>query len=267
MIKRLSKNVVKLLANNASPMTNTGTNCYLIGSGSDRILIDTGSPNDESCVDALTEFISSNPVKISKIICTHWHPDHTGGVSSLQKVIGNSCLYKHPRIDYTVGRSYPNAGEKLPSGASFKLEDHGWNNLSDNEVINVETGLGLEIMFTPGHANDHICLWLEADNVLFSGDNILGGSTAVFDNYFEYMKSLIRIRDFLSTKQNAKIYPGHGEMIENGLEMVNYYIEHRIQRENQILSNLSEIDEKTVEELVETIYVDLNPMLIPGMVT
>jgi len=71
-------------------MTNTGTNCYLIGSSSDRILIDTGSPNENSCVDALTKFISSNPVKISKIICTHWHPDHTGGVSSLVDIIGNS---------------------------------------------------------------------------------------------------------------------------------------------------------------------------------
>ena len=56
-------------------------------------------------------------------------------------------------------------------------------------------------------------------------------------------------------------------MIENGLEMVNYYIEHRLQRENQILSNLSRDRGKTVEELVEAIYVDLNPMLIPGMVT
>ena len=193
MIQRLSKNVVKLLANNASPMTSTGTNCYLIGSGSDRILIDTGSPDDGSCVDALSKYISSNPVKISKIICTHWHPDHTGGVSSLSNVIGNSDLYKHPQVEYTVGRSYPNAGEKLPSGASYKLEKLNWNNLSDNDVINVEPGLGLEILFMPGHANDHICLWLEADNVLFSGDNILGGSTAVFDNYFEYMKSLIRI--------------------------------------------------------------------------
>ena len=56
-------------------------------------------------------------------------------------------------------------------------------------------------------------------------------------------------------------------MIENGLEMVNYYIEHRLQRENRILSNLSRDVGKTVEELVEAIYVDLNPMLIPGMVT
>ena len=56
-------------------------------------------------------------------------------------------------------------------------------------------------------------------------------------------------------------------MIENGLEMVNHYIEHRLQRENQILSNLSHAKGKTIEELVEAIYVDLNPMLIPGMVT
>ena len=75
------------------------------------------------------------------------------------------------------------------------------------------------------------------------------------------------MRDFLSAKQNPKIYPGHGEMIDNGLEIVNYYIEHRLQRENQILSNLSKAEEKTVEQLVEAIYVDLNPMLIPGTIT
>ena len=81
-----------------------------------------------------------------------------------------------------------------------------------------------------------------------------------------FSKTNKRIRDFLRTKENAKIYPGHGEMIENGLEIVDYYIEHRLQRENQILSNLSKVEEKTVEELVGEIYVDLNPMLIPGMV-
>ena len=107
--------------------------------------------------------------------------------------------------DYTVGRSYPNAGEKLPSGASYKLENLEWNNLSDNDVINVEPGLGLEILFTPGHADDHVCLWLEADNVLFAGDNILGGSTTVFDNYFEYMKSLIRIGSRICSSEFASI--------------------------------------------------------------
>merc|ERR1712142_709680 len=184
MIQRLSTNVVKLLANNASPMTNTGTNCYLIGSGSSRILIDTGSPDDGSCRDALSKF-PQPALKIEKIICTHWHPDHTGGVSSLANIIGETNLYKHPQIEYCVGRSYPDAGEKLPSGATYKMENLNWNELSDSDVINIEPGLGLEILFTPGHVNDHICLWLEAENVLFSGDNILGGSTAVFDNYFD----------------------------------------------------------------------------------
>ena len=60
MIQRLSKNVIKLVANNASPMTNTGTNCYLVGSGAERILIDTGSPDEESCLAAMSKFISDN---------------------------------------------------------------------------------------------------------------------------------------------------------------------------------------------------------------
>ena len=87
MIQRLSSKVIRILANNPSPMTHTGTNCYLIGSGSSRILIDTGSPDDESCSVPLLNLTKSENCTVDKIICTHWHPDHTGGIDSILRVL------------------------------------------------------------------------------------------------------------------------------------------------------------------------------------
>jgi ribonuclease/clavin/mitogillin len=86
MIKRLSPKVIRILANNASPFIGTGTNCYLVGKGQNRILIDTGSPGDKSCLAFLNEVLKEEKCCVNKIIITHWHYDHIGG---LQEIISN----------------------------------------------------------------------------------------------------------------------------------------------------------------------------------
>ena len=98
---------------------------------------------------------------------------------------GNSCpTFKHSKVPYQIGRSYPGAGEFLPSGNKFKVLDEGdFEKIENDDVINIENDVNLVVKFTPGHADDHICLLLETPKLsaLFSGDNILGGTTAVFD--------------------------------------------------------------------------------------
>ena len=182
-------------------------------------------------------------IELERIVCTHWHPDHTGGITELQSAYGNSCpTFKHSKVPYQIGRSYPGAGEFLPSGNKFKILDEAdFEKIENDDVINIENDVNLVVKFTPGHADDHICLLLETPKLsaLFSGDNILGETTAVFDNYYSYMNSLNQLKQLIPS--GIPIYPGHGEMIENGRERIQFYIDHRLEREQQILNQLGQI--------------------------
>ena len=90
------------------------------------------------------------------------------------------------------------------------------------------------------------------ERILFSGDNILGGTTCVFDNYELYMKSLGRLRELSRRDGKVGICPGHGEFIEDGLERIEFYIQHRQQREDQILAHLSKSNfQKTISQKSE----------------
>jgi ribonuclease/clavin/mitogillin len=93
----------------------------------------------------------------------------------------------------------------------------------------------------------------------FSGDNILGDSTTVIDNYNAYMKSLEKMKRF----GKCKIFPGHGDEIENGLERVEFYINHRRMRETQIVEQL-ETGHKSISDIVKVLYADIPEVLHPA---
>jgi len=114
-------------------------------------------------------------------------------------------------------------------------------------------GYTLRAVHTPGHAQDHICYYLEEERALFTGDVILGVGTTVIPqdggNLGHYLATLRR----LQTLDLARIYPGHGPVIENPQEKLVEYLEHRLMRERQILAEL-EGGGKRVPEMVRSIY-------------
>lgn len=80
----------------------------------------------------------------------------------------------------------------------------------------------------------------------------MGEGTAVFEDLYDYMNSLNLI---LNLKPNV-IYPGHGPEVKEPLPKIKFYIEHRKQREQQILNVLKKMDGKkvTAENIVKIIY-------------
>lgn len=89
---------------------------------------------------------------------------------------------------------------------------------------------------------------------MFTGDNVLGHGTAVFEELATYLDSLAHMRKQFS----GRAYPGHGAMIEDGHGKITEYINHRKQREEEILQALSKVDgEATPLELVKVVYEDL----------
>lgn len=79
---------------------------------------------------------------------------------------------------------------------------------------------------------------------MFTGDNVLGHGTTVFEDLETYMTSLERMKDQVS----GRAYPGHGPVIDNGRERIIEYIEHRHQREREVLHALAEAGKATESE-------------------
>jgi endoribonuclease LACTB2 len=171
-------------------------------------LIDTGE-GKPAWIQALKSVLASENASIDRAILTHWHPDHIGGVKDL---LGHS-------VDVVVHKNQPH---------------EGWEDIKDGQRFET-AGATLRAFHCPGHTTDHMALILEEEDAMFTGDNVLGHGTAVFEDLITYVKSL----EGMSAQFSGRAYPGHGAVIEDGKSKVIEYIKHRKEREDQVLGVLS----------------------------
>lgn len=149
-------------------------------------------------------------IEIAYVLLTHWHGDHTGGVSHL-------AHYDSKYAD----RVYKNQ------------PDSGQNPIRDGEVFRVE-GATVRAVFTPGHARDHMCFALDEENALFTGDNVLGHGYSVVEDLGTYVESLHTMQD----QQCQFGYPAHGERIVDLPAKVSEYLRHKETRIRQVYTAL-----------------------------
>ncbi len=228
-----SDRVVVALGMNPGPFTGPGTNTYLVGTGSRRLLLDTGDGRDDYW-PVLDRALDRAGCEIEGIVLTHGHPDHIGGVKGVMERYGEVPVHKcpWPEVDGQLGVPV----EPLADGGAVRTE-----------------GATLRAVFTPGHCQDHLCFVLEEERAVFSGDNVLGVGTTVIPSrggsLAEYMASLER----LEAESPTRIYPAHGPCIEDGPAKLREYIEHRLDRERQILAAIDAGD-RSVTEIVRRVY-------------
>lgn len=192
-----------------------GTNTYIVGTGPKRILVDTGQgiPQWAQWISAAIE---EHGIAIEKVLLTHWHGDHTGGVPDLVRM--------YPELEGSIYKNRPDAGQKP---------------ISDGEVFKTE-GATIRATFTPGHSIDHMCFLLQEEQALFTGDNMLGHGTTAVEDLGTYMNSL-----FVMQKQNCKIgYPGHGEVICDLKLVMQTEIGRKQRRERQIIAGLKTLQKR-----------------------
>jgi len=256
LVSQLSGRVWRVLGRNPSDFSLTGTNMYVVGTGKKRILIDAGEGRPGVLEDLVEVLKAEGCEGLSQIIITHWHHDHLLGLPSLLQHFGQVPVRKYMPEAGTA------AGERGPNHQGWTFDPVGFTAdvqiaaLTDGEVIECE-GSHLEVLYTPGHANDHVCLFLKEEQALFTGDNVLGWGTGVFVDLQKYLTSLRRMRD----SNPAKLYPAHGPVVGAGeaapwLEM---YIRHREERIEQVVAALRSIERGTalsVEEIVSLVYKD-----------
>jgi ribonuclease/clavin/mitogillin len=131
----------------------------------------------------------------------------------------------------------------------------GQTNIENGQQFKVE-GATLRAFHCPGHTQDHMALILEEEDALFTGDNVLGHGTAVFEDLPTYMQSL----SAMSKEVNGKGYPGHGAVIDDCKSKINEYIKHRETREKEVVEVLgrgAEGEGLGSMELVRIIYQDV----------
>lgn len=137
--------------------------------------------------------------------------------------------------------------------------------MEDGQHFSVE-GASLRAVYSPGHTQDHIALVLEGEDAMFTGDNVLGHGTAVFEDLLTYLRSL----ETMKGKFGGRAYPGHGAVLEDGPGKIVEYIKHRQLREDQVIHVMKspktsspvveaqgEPDEWTSMEIVKIIYKDV----------
>lgn len=230
LVSRLSSRVIRILGCNKGILTLQGTNTYLVGTGTRRILIDAGEEKySNEYTKLLREVLEKEKATIQHLLITHYHHDHLGGVNyvlDMLKTIDttgcSSTVWKLPRA----------SNDKNSTKLEMQVQ---WENLKDKQEIEVE-GAKLRTEYSPGHTSDHACFMLEDEKILFSGDCVLGEGTVVFEDLETY---LVTLRKMLGM-QAKMIYPGHGPVVEDPEAVINYYIEHRLKRENDILGILQQ---------------------------
>ncbi|CAG8891941.1 unnamed protein product [Penicillium nalgiovense] len=183
-VAELSTEVVRILGGNPGDMQLQGTNTYLVGSGQKRILIDTG----QGCpiwLTTLINYLDQHQLSISQVLLTHWHTDHTGGLSAL--------LAQYPHLATAVYKAHPDQNQQsIRNGQTFTGQ-----------------GTTLRALFTPGHSQDHMCFVLEESGAMFTGDNVLGhGSSVVVEDLGRYMKSLQVMTQSARNEEITVGYPG-----------------------------------------------------------
>lgn len=221
-VTKLSSRVVRVLGLNPGPFTLQGTNTYLVGSGRQRMLIDTGDGRAEY-LELLDSIMEKEDITLCKILITHWHPDHSGGIAPILK------KYPHNLIQ-AFKKAFP-AQDHNFAGRIIDLDF----NTFEPEPIKVE-GATVVPISTPGHTLDHVSFYLVEESVLFSGDCILGEGTTTFKDLSTYLATLNKL--LLMFPPIKHIYPGHGHVVMNGREKIVEYIKHREERENLIFEIL-----------------------------
>ncbi len=247
---RVSPRIRRLLAHNPSPFTFKGTGVAVIGEG-EVAVIDPG-PDDPTHLAALKESLRHETV--THILVTHTHRDHSPAARALK--------------DWTGAKTYGFGPHPRVREPSVAVEEGGDQNfvpdvlLRDGDVIEAG-GAVFECVHTPGHLPNHLCFALREEQALFSGDHVMGWSTSVVappdGDMADYLASLRK----LLARDDRIYWPTHGGPIENPKPFVQAYLDHRLEREAQILDALKAGD-VTIPAMVGRIYTGLDPRLKPA---
>jgi glyoxylase-like metal-dependent hydrolase (beta-lactamase superfamily II) len=227
--------ISRIVANNPGPMTYFGTNTYLIETEAGLVVLDPGPEDHPDHVETILRHAGGN---VAFILVSHTHHDHVGAVPALQEATG-----------------VPTVGYKISAVDTFEPDqklDHGGR------------FAGMDVLHTPGHAADHICLALTAksgEKVLFSADHVMSWSTSIVSPPGGDMRDYFNSLSLLLDRDDTAYLPGHGPLLREPRELVREMLTHRKIREQAIVDKLRKGGPADPYTIMDALYSQINPRL------
>ncbi len=220
----------RVLANNPGPFTGPGTNTWILDDGDGSVLVIDPGPVDSKHARAIVEMIGRRTLEA--VLVTHTHPDHAPMANPLAKD------FDVPAVGHAPGPQF-DPDIRLMDGARFDVGT-----------------LKLDVIHTPGHSDDHLCF--RADDALFTGDHIMGGSSVMVETMGPYLASLERLKG----KGLRRLHPGHGDEMDDPDAVIDWYLAHRRQRHEEIHQAIA-AGSRTISDIVDVVYQDVDSSLVP----
>jgi glyoxylase-like metal-dependent hydrolase (beta-lactamase superfamily II) len=261
----------------AQPAFYTGPqapNVFLVHDGGEGALIDSGF-GDQKSIEARVEFLRERPdVTVRRIVLTHHHFDHTSGAAQLRDETGAQTVLHADEVgflkdwkaqvpqDIEVLEEQKEIAEQVEKFRKQAAEAGPDEEVSDGDTIAVG-GLTVEVVHTPGHTLGSMCLYLREERALFTGDTALGLGTVAISppphgDMALYLKSLERLKEY----DCAVMLPGHGQAVHDVKRKLQELIDHRLEREEQVLRLLSD-GKTTPKAMLSAIYMELDKRIVP----
>ena len=231
-----------VLASNPGPMTLDGTNTYVLAEpgSAEAVVVDPGPP-DPAHLDAVVASAESDGRRVSLILLTHHHLDHSEGANALSARVGAPIRAADPSLCRDAERLV--AGELAVAG------------------------LRLTVLPTPGHTADSVCFALVEDAALLTGDTVLGRGTTVVAHpdgrLADYLDSLDALTELIAEHALRTLLPGHGPVGADPGAAVAAYRAHRLERLEQVRAAVA-AGATTAMAVVETVYADVDRSVWPA---
>ena len=274
----LLRHVQRLTAPNPGVMTGPGTNSYVVGDPTTgHVVIDPG-PNDAEHLERLWRAAGGD---IRMIVCTHSHPDHSPGARPLQAL----CLQRPtghgvppvlglPSAPTARADSHFKPDRALDDGECLVLQSEDWTAQGKSTAQPIEIPddpsdlhITLQVIHTPGHAANHVCLALLEDGLLFSGDHVLNGSTTVVNppdgDMTKYLDSLDKLDAACAAHELDYILPAHGYVLNQARHQIAKLKAHRLHREAKVLRVMQAHPNGTLDDWVPLAYDDMPERIWP----
>ena len=249
-------------------------NVFLVVDGEEGALIDAGFSDDQSIDSRLEALRGFAGLKLRYIVITHHHFDHSSGAHRLREETGARIVMHRdeaPLLQRAAEEELPSDVDAPPDRQEFREQTLRFRRdgakgvpdelVSDNDTLRVG-GLTLRMVHTPGHTAGHLSPFLEEGRVVFAGDNVLGLGTTVVPppphgDMTQYIDSLAKMQAL----EAELMCCGHGPVVREPNRKLQELIDHRHEREQQILSLAGE-GRDTVKAMVRAIYPELDKRLL-----